>query len=204
MSTDATNKGSSFAPLTFDASASPGEAACSMCKAPLRGSYHTVNDAVTCANCRYSAEAKHGAGAFPRALLFGAGAAVAGAIGYYAFVRFTGVEWGLITGLVGIGVGQAVRIGSRNRGGRNFQILALALAYLAMSGAYSFFGRAEVDIVTKITALATIPLYVAMASPISGLIMAFALLRAWKQNAGVASELRVGGPFRLGTQPGAA
>lgn len=283
MSTDAINQGSRFAPLTNETSA-PSATSCSACNAPLRGSYHLVDDAVTCANCRYAAEAKHGSGGFGRAFLFGAGAAIVGAIGYYVFVRVTGMEWGLITAFVGIGVGQAVRAGSRARGGRKFQVLALVLAYLAMGGAYLPFGAegfmeglkngrnaaatstatqqapataapASGDLLSSDSAAATaeesdagdpattpaatpapaphtaaspkvaggiialgiamllvggvlalfaMPVIVAVTSPLSGLIMCFALIRAWKQNAGVATELRVAGPFRLGTPPSAA
>lgn len=283
MSTDATSSSSShFPPLTPIATVAAA-GVCTHCGAQLRGSYHVVNEAVTCANCRYAAEAKHDSGGFGRAFLFGAGAAVVGAIGYYVFVRATGMEWGLITAFVGIGVGQAVRAGSRARGGRKFQVLALVLAYLAMGGAYLPFGAqgfmegmkngrtavetspsaehaataaapASGDLLSSDSAAATaeeseasdpgttpaaaptprksaaapkvgggiialgvavilvggvlalfaMPVIVAVTSPISGLIMCFALIRAWKQNAGVATELRVAGPFRLGTPPSAA
>jgi len=283
MSTDATSASSSHFPPLTPIAAVAAAGVCTHCGSQLRGSYHVVNEAVTCANCRYAAEEKHDSGGFGRAFLFGAGAAVVGAIGYYVFVRATGMEWGLITALVGIGVGQAVRAGSRARGGRKFQVLALVLAYLAMGGAYLPFGAegfmqglkngrntsatsptasqapasvapASGDLLSSDSAAATaeeseasdpattpaatpaprnpaaapkiggglialgivmilvggvlalfaMPVIVAVTSPLSGLIMCFALIRAWKQNAGVATELRVAGPFRMGTPPSPA
>ena len=47
----------------------------------------------------------------------------------------------------------------------------------------------------------TLPVIVGLASPISGLIIAYALYRAWKSNA-AGIPLAVGGPFRLQDAPG--
>lgn len=280
MSTDATNSSSSHFPPLAPIATVAAAGVCTRCGAPLRGSYHVVNENVACAKCRYAAEAEHASGGFGRALMYGVGAAIAGAIGYYLFVSATGMEWGLITALVGIGVGQAVRVGSRSRGGRKFQLLALVLAYVAMGGAYLPLGAKEfmkgweqaesasrtgknptgarastsaaeesvspepaisaggatasdepaageesaatpataapkkggerkvgagmialglgAILLGGIVALFAMPILVAASSPLSGLIMAFALIRAWRQNAGAPSELRVAGPFRLG------
>ena len=51
-------------------------------------------------------------------------------------------QWGQVTAHFGHGVGHAVRIGSRNRGGRKFQLLAVVLAYLSMGGSYLPYGAA--------------------------------------------------------------
>lgn len=284
MSTDANRASSSHFPPLAPISTAADAGVCTHCGAALRSSYHVINETVACAKCRYAAEAKQSSGGFGRALSYGLGAAVAGAIGYYLFVSVTGIEWGLITGLVGLGVGQAVRVGSRSQGGRKFQFLAIVLAYLAMGGAYLPLGvnefakgwnegsgsekaptalhapdastatadqaavpesgtpgdaaNADDDsasltapatsshggsaakarpakasggivalglvaiLLAAVLALFAMPVLVALGSPISGLIMAFALVRAWRQNVGVATEqVRVAGPFRLGTPP---
>ncbi|HEX2779224.1 MAG TPA: hypothetical protein VHM30_06985 [Gemmatimonadaceae bacterium] len=280
MSNDATNSSSSHFPPLAPIPTVAAAGVCTRCGAPLKGSYHLIDETVACAKCRYAAEAEHASGGFGRAFMYGIGAAIVGAIGYYLFVTATGMEWGLITALVGIGVGQAVRIGSRSRGGRKFQFLALVLAYLAMGGAYLPIGAKEfmkgweesaasrkaqglsstkastspaaeeqvapgeptsdsaagasddgvaseepatapptpatkkveppkagagmillglaVILLGGIVALFAMPILVAVSSPLSGLIMAFALIRAWRQNAGEPTQLRVAGPFRIG------
>ena len=276
MSSDATNSRpqSQFEPLTFDASAPPGAASCAKCGTQLRGSYHMVDDSMTCAKCRYAAEAQSaggtGTGALLRAIGFGTGAAIVGAVGYYAFVKITDIEWALLTALVGIGVGMAVRVGSRGHGGRKYQIVAVVLTYFAMSGAYLPFiaaganeasqashaattsapaarpANADADasvapaapedapaesntpaagegtatavpatstprmpvgtafaILAGVLALGllTTPVFVAFASPISGLFIAYALYRAWKSNAGGLRPVTASGPFRLQQSP---
>ncbi len=142
MPNDATDPraSSQFEPLTFDASAAPGAAHCLLCGTALRGSYHMVNDKIACAKCRFAAEAKvqggTSAAGLARAIAFGLGAAIVGAAAYYAFTKATGIEWALLTGLVGLGVGKAVNIGGNGHGGRKFQVVALALTWFAMAGAY--------------------------------------------------------------------
>ena len=280
MSNDATDSSASsrYEPLTFDPAAAPDAAACQACGTALRGSYHMVGENMVCAKCRYAAEerqgAVHGAGGLLRAVAFGAGAAIVGAAGYYAFVKVTSVEWALLTALVGLGVGRAVRVGSRGHGGRKFQVVAVTLTYFAMAAAYLPFiaagfahaankspaaattghtpppslrayadstaalqrvsaesvdsmqtsaepasatpaapapnvaepvGATRLPLTTSIAiviaalaaGLLTTPVVVAVASPISGLLIAYALYRAWKSNAGGLQPVAVSGPFRL-------
>jgi len=218
MSSDATSNraGSQFEPLTFETSAAPGAASCHKCGAVLRGSYHMINERMSCGPCRFAAEEQLSGGTgmagLGRAIVFGAGAAIVGAAVYYAFVKITGFEWALITAFVGLGVGMAVRIGSRGHGGRKFQVVALVLTWLAMGGAYLPFMLAGVPtadtsqqsglvIGAMIIGLFTLPVVVGVASPISGLIIAYALYRAWKSNA-AGIPLTVSGPFRLQDAPG--
>lgn len=218
MSSDATSDrtGSHFEPLNFEASAAPGAATCQKCGTVLRGSYHMINERMACGPCRFAAEEQlsggTGAAGLARAVVFGAGAAVLGAAGYYAFVKLTNVEWALLTALVGLGVGMAVRVGSRGHGGRKFQVVALALTYLAMSGAYMPLIVAELTTgpesvaITPSVLLAWLvktPIIVGLASPISGLFIAYALYRAWKSNA-AGVPLTVSGPFRLQDAAGRA
>ncbi len=63
-----------------------------------------------------------------RAALYGAGAALVAIV--------TGYEIGLISILVGITVGKAIRRGSHGWGGRPQQILAVALTYFAITSSY--------------------------------------------------------------------
>jgi len=211
MSSDATSNraGSQFEPLTFETSAAPGAATCSKCGTVLRGSYHMINERMACGPCRFAAEEQlsggAGAAGFARAIVFGAGAAIIGAAGYYAFVKLTNVEWALITALVGLGVGMAVRVGSRGQGGRKFQLVAIGLTYLAMSAAYMPFivaglttGPEAVPVTPGVLVawLWKTPVFVGLASPISGLFIAYALYRAWKSNA-AGVPLAVSGPFKL-------
>jgi hypothetical protein len=53
---------------------------------------------------------------------------------YYAFVRITDINFGLVAVLLGFMVGSAVRKGSGNRGGLFYQFLALFLTYSAIAG----------------------------------------------------------------------
>jgi hypothetical protein len=88
-----------------------------------------------------------GAGAhrFGRALLFGSGAAVAGAAIYYAILAATGYSVGIIAILVGYIVGRAVNVGSHGKGGRKYQFLAALLTYFAMSSTYVVEGLRQIS-----------------------------------------------------------
>lgn len=144
MSANSTD--ASAAPLQFDAavpaqSAAGADAApCAQCGAPIEAMYYTVGGAVVCPTCRHSIESLRdrgtSAGRFSRALLFGLGGAIAGAILYFTVLAVTGLEIGLIAIAVGWLVGLGVSRGSRGRGGRRYQLLAVLLAYLAIDATY--------------------------------------------------------------------
>lgn len=129
---------------------------CSMCGAPLATHYFHVAEQPTCTTCKNTAEkaneraAVEGrrAGAMLRAVTFGLGAAIAGAILYYAVIAITGWEIGLVAIVIGFMVGYAVRRGTRGVGGRRYQMLAVALTYFAVGLAYAplaFKGFMETD-----------------------------------------------------------
>jgi hypothetical protein len=67
---------------------------------------------------------------------FGLGAGVVGAAIYYAVLTLAHLEVGLIAVLIGYMVGYAVRKGASGRGGRRFQVLAVALTYGSIAMAY--------------------------------------------------------------------
>jgi hypothetical protein len=122
-----------------------GEAAdafrCSFCSTPLHSSYYDVNHRPACEACRYKIEEQIAAGAgkqgFLRAALAGFGAAVAGSALYYGVRVLTGYEIGFVAIIVGLMVGAAVRWGTRGRGGRSYQFLAVFLTYMSISSTYA-------------------------------------------------------------------
>jgi hypothetical protein len=134
---------SNSADLQFDRAEFPEAAAptgCAFCQAPLVASYFQVNGRMACEGCRYRMEAAEpgglGVGRFARAVGAGTAAAIAGALLYYAISALTGYEFGLIAIVVGFAVGSAVRWGSKGRGGWRYQVLAMALTYLAIVATY--------------------------------------------------------------------
>ena len=116
------------------------EAACAVCSEPLRGHYFDINGKMTCERCRYDVEAqlsqRGGAGGFFKAAFAGLGVAAVGSAIYYGVREATGYEFGLISILVGYGVGMAVRWGSRAKGGWVYQSLAIFLTYMAIVSTY--------------------------------------------------------------------
>jgi hypothetical protein len=143
-------------PLQFDAAemgpdgGSAREAtACTTCAAPIERYYFEANGAVVCPACRRAAEgAPDGvggsrAGRIARAMLFGSGAALAGALLYFGVAALTGYEIGLVAIAVGYMVGRAVNAGSRGRGGRRYQALAVGMTYMAIGVAYFSHGMSE-------------------------------------------------------------
>jgi hypothetical protein len=71
--------------------------------------------------------------AFVRGILFGVGGAIIGLILYSAFGIITGLEIGYVSLAVGWLVGKAMKKGSNGIGGRRYQIVAIALTYIAVS-----------------------------------------------------------------------
>ena len=118
----------------------PSHAQCAECRRELSGAYYEVNGHTVCEACRYSIESRFSAGSsigrFVRAAGAGFGAALAGAVLYYAILALTGYEIGLIAIAVGYAVGIAVRWGSNGRGGWKYQSLAMALTYFAIATGY--------------------------------------------------------------------
>src|SRR5579875_687998 len=71
-----------------------------------------------------------------RALLYGAGAALAGCIGYALFGILTGITLGYAAVGVGWLIGKAMRKGSGGLGGRRYQVTAALLTYAAVAVAF--------------------------------------------------------------------
>jgi len=116
---------------------------CASCQGVIAEEYFDLNGKSVCAPCRARleefAETPRGLGVLGRAGGFGAVAAIAGAILYYAVVAITEFEIGLVAIAIGYMVGYGVRRGARGRGGRRFQVLAIVLTYWAVGLAYTPF-----------------------------------------------------------------
>ncbi len=125
------------AETTSDAAA-PSGVTCVGCKTEIT-SYYEVNGSPVCERCRSAVlaarRAPH-AGPMLRATGLGLVAAVAGSLIYYAIAELTGYEFGLISIVVGLMVGFAVRKGARARGGWRYQALAMFLTYAAIASTY--------------------------------------------------------------------
>jgi hypothetical protein len=112
---------------------------CVACQGPIAESYYHASGRVVCPAC--AARIQQGqqqppAYSFPRALLFGGAAALAGCAIYAIVAIATGMEIGLIAILVGVMVGKAIRRASGGFGGRQQQILAVILTYFSIATSY--------------------------------------------------------------------
>jgi len=137
-------------PLQFETAIEPAETAagqpdvrhvtCAACQRPIPDVYYDVNGTSVCGSCHAEiarhAETPRGFGTLARSIVFGLGAAIAGAALYYAVIAITNFEIGLVAIAIGYMVGFAIRKGAGGRGGRRFQILAIVLTYWAVGLAY--------------------------------------------------------------------
>jgi hypothetical protein len=119
---------------------STGPLVCHVCQRHLYDVYFEVDAQPSCEMCRYELESERsrgsGPGRFARALLAGGFAGLVGAGLYYAVLALTGYEVGLVAIVVGFLVGFGVRWGSRGHGGWPYQVLAVAITYVAIVSTY--------------------------------------------------------------------
>jgi len=71
-----------------------------------------------------------------KALGLGLLAMVGCSIAWYAVLKLTDSQWGILAVVVGLAVGTAVRKGSNGRGGWRYQALAIFLTYTAIVSSY--------------------------------------------------------------------
>jgi hypothetical protein len=113
---------------------------CKACDGVIRTHYFALGSAPLCESCKVSLEKSVEAArrwqTFMRAVVYGLGASIAGAILYYAVLAITNLEIGLVAIAIGYMVGYAVRKSTRGFGGRRFQVLALCLTYFSVGLAY--------------------------------------------------------------------
>jgi hypothetical protein len=121
---------------TAEYPATPGADSCHYCQRTIGARYYRVNNRMACPACTEQAALAvplESHAAFMRALLFGAGAAVAGLALYATIEITTGWIIGYVSLAVGWMVGKAMMAGSKGIGGRRYQIAAVLLTYAAVS-----------------------------------------------------------------------
>src|SRR3990172_4839918 len=128
-----------FDKAKFDESGS-SPLTCAFCPHDILGTYFEINGKTACKQCRAKVESSRTEGssvgrAF-RAVLGGAVGGIVGAGIYYAVLAVTGYEIGLVAIVVGLLVGFGVRWGSGGVGGRGYQVLAVAITYVAIVSTY--------------------------------------------------------------------
>ncbi|MGC8873276.1 MAG: zinc-ribbon domain-containing protein [Chloroflexia bacterium] len=131
---------------------SPGMT-CIRCQAPIAPGEALVipgrvrgQPAALCPRCVSELEARFAAETegirMGRAALFGAAAAIVGAVIWYLVYRYSGTDLTLLAFLGGWGIAEAVRFGAGKKRGRKLQWLALGLTAAMILGAeYAILGR---------------------------------------------------------------
>ena len=140
-----------------------------------------------------------------KAVLFGSGAGLVGAIGYSLIITFAHIELALITILIGWLVGTAVMKGAEMRGGLGYQVLSALMTYVfcMMSYVPMIVQGAMNDKEPVGPVLTTlIAPFAALALPFTGdmgflgtLILAFGVWQGFKIPK--APQIVVNGPFAL-------
>ena len=113
---------------------------CAACNQAIADAYYTAGKKILCPQC-HAQIVGSGAGATTlrifKALGIGMAAAILGAAIWLGVRRVTHLEIGYVALLVGFLVGAGVRMGSGNRGGIAYQIMAVVLTYLAVAANYT-------------------------------------------------------------------
>lgn len=183
-----------------------GTAPCTECRGPIADVYYERDSGVICATCHQrlatTVTGSSSGISFLRALAFGVVASALGAGIYFAVVAFTGYEVALVGILAGFMVGKAVRLGSRGRGGRRYQCLAIALTYLAIAGTYVPFVMKGFDQRSSAVGFGALLVFAVFAPVLVGLshvmelaIILISLLQAWRMNRRV--DVTMSGPHRV-------
>jgi len=223
--------GLQFDRAEFEGNAAAAAAAsCAACKRTLADTYYQVGGVVVCENCKGTLESEANqpsvfsarVGRLLRATLFGSLAAVAGCALYYGVLAITGWEVGLISILVGVMVGGAVKAGARRRGGWLYQGLAMFLTYTSIIFSYLpiIFKEAagslekvqqEGPLAIVVMSIVAVPLLYALpfilvaqdgSAFLSLLIIGFGVYQAWVINK--KETLQISGPYSLAAPTQAA
>ncbi len=116
------------------------KAVCSSCEVPITDAYFTLGEQAVCPGCKDSmskAEPKGwGIARFMYAGMFGTFAGALGSGLWLGVAELTGYNLGIIAILVGFMVGAAVKVGSRERGGILYQLMAVSITYTAIAMTY--------------------------------------------------------------------
>ncbi len=187
-----------------DFGTAPAAMACTGCHQPIAGEYYDVNGKPFCAACTAAIRQAHGdspgGAAFARALGAGVAAGAVGSALYYIVEKISGYQLALIAIAVGFLVGRAVRWGTGGRGGVLYQVLAVALTYVAIAFSWLPFvlerGQDSVgigDLIPLTTFLLGLPIRIGLESPFTLVVIGIGLWEAWKFTAPV--PLAISGPF---------
>jgi hypothetical protein len=206
------------------AAAGAAPTSCTVCKQPFVGSYYAVNGRAVCATCRDNVAAHAASGSFATALMLGLGAATLGAVIWFGFISLTDHNWSLVAVVVGLLIGSAVRKGSRGLGGWKYQTLSIFLTYLSVvatdasisirqqsasssSGPVVVIDSSDtgasvhgqhssfVATVSLVGFALALPVLIGIQSPLSLVILAFALYQAWRLNK--VPAFTITGPFQI-------
>lgn len=196
-------------PLQFEVAegVATGTVSCSACHAALTTGYHELNGQPVCAACRAKAEASfeqdQQGSRFIMAAVYGFGAALLGGFLYWGFVKLTNVEFGLVAIAVGWLVGKAVMQGSNMRGGRRYQLLAVALTYFSITISYGALILGQVSTTDALVGwpflfllMLASPFLTGFSNVIGWVIIAIGLFEAWKQTRAV--PFSTSGPHQFG------
>lgn len=118
----------------------PSELTCHYCQKPLLTEYWALNNQPSCEGCQQAVVTHITSpiawGTWGKILLHGGGAALLGTLIYFAVLKLTGYEFGLVSIGVGLLVGTVVRKAAGLRGGWKLQAAAMALTYASIVSAY--------------------------------------------------------------------
>jgi hypothetical protein len=131
--------------LRFDratyASGSGATAPCTVCKKPLGDRYWKWQQHIVCDACRNglaaTLESSQSASSFGKALLQGGLVALGCGVAYAIFVGVTKIQLAIATIGIAFVIAKVVRKASRGVSGRRFQVLAVALTYVASAMGYA-------------------------------------------------------------------
>lgn len=183
--------------------AAPG-VACGMCNSPVRGEYWQWVGRVVCARCKdrvsqLEAHAKSPQ-ALARAVVMGAGTALACGVGYALIVAATHSQLAIVTIGIGYLVATVIRKATANVSGRRYQVLAVLLTYVASAMGYAPYLwpaiKATPEQVSLYGVILAAPVINGRHDPIVLLIFAFGMYEAWRRAHGI--PMTVTGPYRVG------
>jgi hypothetical protein len=175
---------------------------CAECRSAIDDRYYARYQSILCPDCSDVIE-RHPS-RFQRLVMaagYGLSAAACGSVVYALIVNLTHFEFGLMAVFLGLLVGKAVRRGSGDRGGWQYQALAMAFTYVAICTQYlpmlaptlKHHITASQWILLVLFSL-EVPWLMGFQNVLGWLFIGFGLYQAWKTNqpTGVVS-----GPFSI-------
>lgn len=176
---------------------------CAACAQSIRNVYHQAQGKVVCSSCRARMEGA-GGGGYLKALVLGGAAGALGWTIYFAILKLAQMELALVAILVGYLIGRGVKMGSGQRGGRGYQILAVALTYLSITATYVPLLMADESGTTLGLGAALViallyPFLSFTTSPIGIVILGVGLWQAWVGTR--AEQIEFTGPHPVASPP---